>query len=212
MATVEKLIFNENSVQLILDTSEILNISYDAYMKYSPASGDELDSDRYFVLFNESEKFRCISLSFRYLSIRSRSVFEIKTYLKKKKFSQEIIDEVIDYLNSRNYIDDEAFAELYVTSKQKSGKFGRDLIIKGLYEKGVKKPVIESVIARMGADRAEINSLIELAKKKYEQVKEKKDPLIKVSQYLRSRGFVYEDIKRALKSIDGAGEDGLIQE
>jgi len=207
MASIEKLIFNENSVQIYLDTTEVLTVSYNAYMKYNPSSGTELSRDRYFELFDESEKYRCRELSFRYLSIRNRSTLEMQTYLKKKKFESRIIDEILSFLKEKEYLNDRAFADMYISSKMKNGKYGKDLIVRGLYQKGVKKDVIDEAIKSAGAERADIESLFVLARKKYDQVKEKKDPLIKVSNYLRGRGFVYEDIKAAIKAIGAADFD-----
>ncbi len=206
MPAIKQQIFHENSVQLILDEGKPLRLSYDSYTEISPTIEEELSEDTFAKIFRASEKFRCREYSFRYLSIRNRSSFEMKVYLRKKKFDRELINEILADLKENGYIDDEGFAELYITDKMKTGRHGKNLIVKGLFEKGVSREIIDRKMKELGAERANMDELMVLAEKKFRDVRGKREPLVKVGNYLRGRGFGYDEIRVVLKEL-GERED-----
>ncbi len=206
MPSIKQQIFHENSVQLTFDTGKPLRLSYDSYIEISPPVEEELSEDVFSKLFHAAEKFRCREYSFRYLSIRSRSSFEMKVYLGKKKFSRELIEEVIGDLKENGYINDEDFAEFYITAKMRTGRHGKNLIVKGLFEKGVSRDIIDRKIKELGAQNANMEELMVLAEKKFRDVKDKKDPLVKVGNYLRGRGFSYDEIGVVLQKLKSQNE------
>ena len=50
-------------------------------------------------------------LALRYLTVRMRSEYEMRQYLRRKQVSDEEANEIIDYLYSYHYLDDRQFAE-----------------------------------------------------------------------------------------------------
>lgn len=201
MPGIVKLIFKENSVQLELDNSEKLKISYEAYSMYKISSGTELTAECYIELYDESKKFECREKAFSMLAIRARSVDELRQYLKKKNFSEKHIEETLDYMKEKGYLNDFDFSVSFVKERMKNGKSGKDLIARDLYRKGVQRKTVLRAMKESGADITDEEALYELAMKKFMSVKDKENSLMKVSNFLRGRGFDYEAIGRVLKKI-----------
>lgn len=201
MPDIVKLIFKDNYVQLELDNSEKLKISYDAYSMYKISSGTTLSGDHYVEIYEESKKFECMEKAFSQLAIRGRSVDELRQYLKRKDFSEKHIEDTLGYMKEKGYLNDYDFSMSFVKGRMKSGKTGKDIIIRELYRKGVGRKIIDKVIRESGADVTDEDALYELAMKKYRSVKDKENSSMKVSNFLRGRGFDYESINRVLRRI-----------
>lgn len=201
MTNIVKLIFKDNSVQIELDNNEKLNISYETYSMYKISSSMPLTTECYNELFDESKKFECMEKALKSLALRGRSVGELRQYLKKKNFSDKHIEVTLKYLKEKGYLNDYDFSISFVKERMKSGKYGKAIIVRDLYKKGVGKNIIDRVIRESGADITDEESLFELAMKKYNSVKDKENSFLNVSNYLRGRGFDYESINRILRRI-----------
>ncbi len=207
MPEIVKLIFKDNYVQIDLDNSEKLKISFDAYTMYKLSSGTNLTTECYMELYEESKKFECMEKAFNQLAVRGRSVDELRQYLKKKNFSEKHIEETLDYLKHKGYLNDFDFSMSFVKGKMKSGKSGKDIIVRDLYRKGIGRKIIDKVIRESGADVPDEDALYALAMKKYISVKDKENSFMKVSNFLRGRGFDYESINRILRRIKNDYEE-----
>ncbi|HPJ34498.1 MAG TPA: RecX family transcriptional regulator [Spirochaetota bacterium] len=204
MPVITKLLFSENHVVVELDGGESLRVSYDVYTGYRLCSGMDLSGDLYMEVYDESRRFECCSRALSYLGLRARSVEEMKRYLRKKNFDERHISEAVEYLKGKGYLNDYGFAILYTKDRMRSGRRGKDLIVRDLYRKGIGRKEIDKAIKECGADKADEEAVYALAKKKYESVKNKENPALKVSNYLRQRGFDYDIIKKVLRRL---GED-----
>ncbi|HPS56668.1 MAG TPA: regulatory protein RecX [Spirochaetota bacterium] len=206
MPEIVKLLFKDSLVSAELDNGEVLNLSYDAYSQYKLSSGMVIQGDLYSELYEESRKTECRDKAFKYLAVRSRSVDEMEKYLRKKKFSESQVAETSGYLNDKGYLDDYEFSRGFVKSKMKSGKYGADIIIRDLYRKGIHRKTIEKIMKECGAAEPDMEKLYELALKKYNSLKEKDNRSARVGNYLRSKGFDYDSIKKVLRRL---GEEDL---
>jgi regulatory protein len=201
MLNIEKLIFKESFVQLVLSNSEKLKISYDVYNMYKISSGMSLSTEQYIELYDESKKFECMDRALNKLSNRGYSVDELRRNLKKKNFSEKHIEETLEYMKEKGYLNDYSYSMNFVKEKIKSGKYGKNLIVRDLYRKGIDRNTVKKIIKESGADTVNDDELYRLAMKKYMSVKDKDNSLVKVSNYLLSRGFDYESISRVLRRM-----------
>lgn len=137
----------------------------------------------------ELEKAKKIAL--RFLNYRPRTVKEIEIHLKKKKFSQEIIEQVVEYLLNLSYLNDELFCELWIKDRIKLKPMGKKRIYYELEQKGIKGELIELSLEKYFSDDLEYSLAKELAEKKCERlniedISQKKK---KIKDFLYRRGF-----------------------
>ena len=144
-----------------------------------------------------------LKFAIKLLTLRRRSVFEIKTRLQKKGYESDIIEQVIKELNSFKYLDDEAFAESYINDRMNFRPCGRFIIKKELKERGVEENIIERKIEELISVEQEIESAGKLAMQKSKSISgkiEKNKVIQKVKAYLQSKGFSFDVINQAVKN------------
>lgn len=141
----------------------------------------------------ENDKIDIFDKALNYLSYRMRTEYEMRQYLKKKKYEEQFIDECILRLKEDNYINDSEFAEEYVEYGSRSLK-SRKQIIYELIKKGVDKNIIEQKLLNYDEEKI-ISQLID---KKY---KNKSVDSNKFILYMQRKGFNYGVVK---KLIDGS--------
>jgi regulatory protein len=129
-----------------------------------------------------------------WLSLRSRSEWEIDEYLHKKTSDDQVIERIKEKVRGLKQIDDLAFARSWVSSRRSLKSVSRRRLRQELAQKRVSKDVIETVL---GEDEVgDLETIRQIITKKSRQSRyQDKD---KMMAYLARQGFSYEDIKAAL--------------
>ncbi len=142
----------------------------------------------------EEELNKALSVAWRIIGIRPRSVFEIRRKLNQKRFNEEIIKEVIDKLESLELLDDKKFARQWTEERLRNRACGKLLIKKKLMDKGIDEEIVNNISEELLPQKKEV----ELARKIIEN--RDKEPRQKKVFFLRSKGFGWEIISEVLDS------------
>lgn len=97
------------------------------------------------------------------LELRDRSVFELESKMKFKKFEETDIAETVKFLLDKKFLDDEKFAKHLSDSKMLSGE-GKNKIKFRLIRAGVDKEIIERILENNNSDR-EYEKALEIGQK-----------------------------------------------
>jgi regulatory protein len=106
-----------------------------------------------------------------------------------------------------NYLDDQAFAERWVASRQQGRPRSERMLRQELARKGVDKETIEQTIEEAGVD--ELGDALELARKRYESMKAL-DPEARyrrISGFLGRRGYNFDVIRRVMEALESPADD-----
>ena len=124
------------------------------------------------------------------LKFRPRSKQEIYQRLKKRKFSDRIIREVVDFLEKEGFIDDLAFARIWAESRAKK-PYGPLKIKQELILKGVDKNIIEAQLDEVKKKHPEEDCIREIIQNKLKRAKGCDSFSFKrrIYGYLLRRGF-----------------------
>ena len=128
------------------------------------------------------------------LARREHSRSELKVKLSKNgAVSEEIIDQVLDYVIELGYQSDERFTEVYIRYRAGSG-YGPLRISRELYAKGIDKEMFSDVLEKEDVDFYELAS--ELFSRKYSQawVADYKQAQ-KTYRVMANRGFSSDQIQ-----------------
>ncbi len=120
----------------------------------------------------------------RYLVVAKKTEFEVRNKLKKAGAEEDIIEEVILYLKSIHYIDDEEYVDAYIRQCMRLIKYSIFEIKQKLLQKGIKKDIIEKklvFLSNTDYEKKLIQKLLDGKLKNMEEIKKK--------QYLYRRGF-----------------------
>jgi regulatory protein len=135
----------------------------------------------------------CLNASYHYLSYRPRSEGEIRQWLHRRGFANEVADQTIIKLREQNLSDDFAFARFWKENRLSFRPKSKRLIKKELRDKKVAAEIIEQVTEDIDdeaiAYKLGSNRISTLAHLDYP------DFYRRLSSYLAYRGFGYQVIK-----------------
>lgn len=135
-----------------------------------------------------------LNAAYRYLSYRPRSEAEIRHWLRRRGFADEVVEKALTKLREQNLIDDLAFARFWKDNRVSFRPKSKKLIERELREKKVAADIVEQVTSDIDdeatAYRLASDRMPALAHLDYPGF------CRRLSSYLAYRGFSYEVIKR----------------
>ncbi|MDX9887768.1 MAG: regulatory protein RecX [Anaerovoracaceae bacterium] len=140
-------------------------------------------------------------LAIKYLSLRARSVWQMKKYLIEKGQNEEEVASIIQELVELGYLNDEAYARDYILYGRSKNR-GQIRIAKELDNKGITREIIDSALGLVQAQEiledgktySERVRAEELALSWVEGVKIDEKVLRKVAGKLASLGYEVDTI------------------
>ncbi|MBN2041732.1 MAG: RecX family transcriptional regulator [Spirochaetes bacterium] len=201
MAQITEIRYTDSYIRIDLDTGETFKMSPEVYSMYSVSREQVLDTALYQQLKEESDRWQCRQKALNYLAMRSHSAQEMKTYLYKKGFSKDIIDEILAGLKDAGYIDDYDFAVRFINSKIKSRVVGENLLKRDLYKKGVSREIINKAIKATEAGNTDINDIYDLALKKLCSLENRKNKTAKLVYFLQQKGFSESRVRQIIDRL-----------
>lgn len=132
-----------------------------------------------------------LSRAYFFLKFRPRTVWEMQTYLKKKGFTQKIVEQAIQELKDEKYLDDQEFIDLFVQNKIATNPKGKIVLTSQLLKLGIPKNLIDEYFEKTEIDEEKL--AYDLLQKKLYRFKKYTGPIRtqKIISYLMQRGFSY---------------------
>ncbi len=201
---ITKIVRKGGNVEIHLEDGSKFLVTDEFVLSKGLRKDDQIDDNFLNQLENENNYLLINNSALRLLSRRSHSKFELKVKLLKKKFEKERIQKVLSDLEDKGYLDDQKFAEELVSERLNRKKDGINKIRNSLYQKGVKKEIIESVLESEIDENEMIDSAMKLAEKKINLLSNVEDTLKrkqKLISYLSNKGFNFDQIKVVLNRL-----------
>ena len=154
-------------------------------------SGLEIGDEQLANFRNESEFGKNYIRAIDLISWRLRSEKEIRDYAKRKNWTPDNTNRVIERLKEKGYLNDTVFAESFVRARQNAGKYSRRRIEQDLRKKGIANNIIQLVLHDEVSDHAALQKLVAKRYNRY-------DDINKLKAYLMRVGFNYDDINKAI--------------
>lgn len=121
----------------------------------------------------------------RYLAAKARSEAEMRRYLSKREWPDDMIDDTVDWLYHYEYLDDEAYAGAFIRDKLRFHPCGRLKIRYDLLGRGVDEHFIDRAMARNYPETLEMRLARHFYKKTVERGRSREQAL----RYLHQKGF-----------------------
>ena len=93
-----------------------------------------------------------MAAALRLLGQRARSVAELRTRLLRQDYSPAIVERVITRLKELGYLDDAAFAQRWVETRQRTSPRGAALLQRELLQHGIAGHVADQAVASAAGD------------------------------------------------------------
>lgn len=190
---------DDRRANLYLDDKFYAGVSIELIMKNGLKKGMEISKEFLDEIILEDEKGKALDKAVKYISSTLKTTRQIREYLKKKEYSPQTIDYVIDKLIEYKYLDDEAYAKAFIATY--SSKYGKMKLISALKSKGVSENIIDDVFS--DEDIKMDDSLVKTAEKYLRNKERNNDTYMKLSRFLYSRGYEFDEIKSYINNLKG---------
>lgn len=132
----------KSKYRLYLDNGEVIDTYDEVILKNDLLLKKELDNYLYQKVLTESNIYEYYNACIKYISVRIRSVKEIRDYLKRKNVVEEDIDYIVEKLNNNKFLDDNHFCECFIKDKLKFTTMGEYKIIYELKKHNISEEII----------------------------------------------------------------------
>jgi regulatory protein len=180
---------------LFVDDKYSFSLSENALLTSKLASGQELTKQQVDDYKQLSADDKLFNRALRYVAMRPRTVWEMRTYLERKGSPAPQIEQITNKLIELDLLDDQKYALAFVRDRALLRPTSVRKMIAELRKRHVPEEVIQLTIQDESTDeQAALRAVIAKAKR---QTKYRDDEQ-KLMQYLVRQGFNYGDIKAAL--------------
>jgi regulatory protein len=196
--TVTLVSYRGDAVHFVFDSGQSLTLP--VKLEYSSlfSKGISIDDDTFEKLKQVSDTFLCTQKALYYLARGSKSEMQLRQYLKKKKFLDDSVSRTIAEMREKGYINDEDFTRRFALDFMKRKKAGIRLLKSELMKKGIPRHISDPVLKESGFEKDNEESVWLAAIKKIPALKKKENARAKLWNFLRSRGFSDESIRKAV--------------
>ena len=200
----------KKDVTIIFEDEKILILAVEVFIKSGLKKGDDISDDRFLFLIEQNKLFHIKQRAFKILGRRHHSSSELRSKLWQKDYDKKLIDSVINDLSENGYLNDEDFISEFVADKSRLKNWSLKKIKSELIKKGIAQKQIESILNQQ-TNSVEYENVKIVAKKKFEQLSkrklEPKELRNKLSNFLFTKGFDYEMIKKVSANLINAKQD-----
>ncbi len=160
--------------------------------------GKELGEQELDALKDQAVLDKAYDRTLNLISHRPRSEGELRDYLKRKDYDEDVTTQTVNRLRERGYVNDQDFARRWVETRRLLKFTSKRRLSQELRQKHIASDVIDQVLASDETDERAV--LRELIERKRKQIKYHDN--LKLMQYLSRQGFNYDDIKSAMNAAD----------
>ncbi len=193
---------SKDKYKLLLDNNESITLYEDVIINNNLLITKEVDNNLLDDLMKQNSDIHAYNIAINYISIRMRSIKELREYLIKKNMSSTLIENVIKRLIKEGYLNDFKFAKAFVNDRLIISTFGPFKIKRELLNYGVDESIVNEVIEEID------DSIIEekLSKLVEKQMRIKKGSAnsikIKLVNYFSNLGYDKSMILKKLSNYD----------
>lgn len=192
----------KSKYKIIFDNTDI-TLYEDVILKYDLLIKSEVDIDLIDKIIKENEHYDAFYSALNYIEIKMRNKKEIISYLKKKEFNDEIINETINKLEKLNLLNSKSYIQAFVNDKINLSSDGPYKIKKSLLEFDFNEEDIDNYLNTI-AENIWLEKLKKIANKKKSIMKSKSYYMFvsKMKNDLYNLGYDKYMIENVLSNIE----------
>lgn len=199
---------NKMRFNIFINEEYAFSVHEDILISHKLYKGMEIDNNYYSEIIYAEEKNKCWQKSLRYLSYKSRTESEVKQYLLKNAYEDELSEEVITKLKEKQFLNDDLYAKNFIEQRIKSNPKGKKMLAYELKCKGISSDIITKSLHKVNVDK-EFDLACLLVAKRIERYRNAEwfKAKQKLAGYLQRRGFSLDAINLTLEHFKNYFED-----
>ena len=200
---------NKSRYNIFIDHQYAFSVDEDVLVQYNLHKGMEIDDREVIDVLGADSLNQSYLLAINYLSYRMRSIKEVNDYLIKKEVDPAHVERIIVRLLNEGLLNDEQFANAFITDRINLTSKGPGLIKRELIEKGIKVDIIDAGLKVFSFD-SQLEKAVKWAERSLKR--RSRDSYRKRVERLRTalirQGFANDVITEVLTVVQVHVEDG----
>ena len=135
-----------NKYEVILENNEKITLYEDIILKEELLLKKEINNLSRLTKINE--EYEIYNVALKYLSHHVMSIFGMKEYLLRKKYSEEDINKTIDKLINKGYLNDNYYTKCYISDHINLSNDGPYKIIKHLEDNNISSSIYAEYLSK----------------------------------------------------------------
>ena len=187
---------NKTRANVFIDGEFAFALEMFTVMKLGLKIGQEVSEEKLSEAMLDSEKSVAFERAIDYLGRGMKTVKQLKDYLVKKSYPPEVVEHVVNRLTDYRYLDDAAYAKMYV--EHNSATKGERRLKQELVQKGISVSLAEeySVVD----EEKSLENARHLAEKYMKNKPRDLKTLQKLQRYLVGRGYDFDVVNSVTRS------------
>jgi regulatory protein len=195
---------NKKRVNVFVDEAYAFSMTLDEAARLH--KGQVLSDAEIDALVNDAAITAATESAARFLAVRPRSAQEVKQNLAKKETPPPVIEAALERLTAFGYIDDRAFADLWVRDRMTYKPTSPRALRFELQQKGIARDVIDAVLEDLDAGEAAYQAA-QTQLRRFRGM-QRRDFQSKISSLLQRRGFSYDVVRSTVRRLMQELDDG----
>lgn len=175
----------------------LIGVSEETLIELKLAKGMTINPEL-FRRIQRREGYQAVkSYLFKLLARRDHARKELQRKARQKDFPDEVIENVLNELNDKGYLNEKSFAEKFTADKFKLNNWGPIKIRAQLFQKGVSKTTIDQTVDTFFEDQELGETYLNLVLKRKRRFLKEEDNYKrkkKIFDYLNRKGFYPDSI------------------
>lgn len=194
---------NKARANLYLDGEFAFGVEMLTVMKLGLKIGQEVSQEKLAEAVFDSEKSVAFGKAVDYLARGMKTSKQMREYLFKKGYDEQVTEYVVTKLNEYKYLDDKTYAKVYVEQNGKTK--GNRRLQQELQQKGIGREQAEAA-ASLDDETSRANAAALAAKYVKNKTVDVKT-LQRLQRYLLSRGYNYETVNSVVRQYKDFSDD-----
>ena len=184
-----------------LENDEIMTLYEDTILKYNLLLTKDIPDDKRLEINLYNQECEVYQVALDSIKARYKSIKELKLFLLRKEYPEDLIDKVVKKLQEQGYLNDSLFCKSYINNQILTTNRGPYKIRNLLLEKGIDEDIINEEITVFTEDieREKINKLIV----KYQKTNHNKGGVVlkqKIYNEIKNLGYSIEILNDVINS------------
>jgi len=187
---------------IYLDGEYSFPVGETTLVDYRLMNGVELDDAQKKEIKSRENMNKAYGDAVNYLSYELRTTKEMRDYLYKKEYSSPVVYSVMERLKKLNYMDDEAYADSFISTQLNTTANGPKIIQQKMVQKGVPATIIEDKLAEIDPDKLLENATVFAGKQvRKQRHKSFQQMITKLKQSLYQKGYSGDIVSQAIDDL-----------
>ena len=195
---------NKERYSIFVDDKFLIGVADTTLLDNGLKKGDQISVSQYRKLERQEGRHAVKSYFLKLLSRRDHARRELHNKARKKEYSLDVINDVLDELEQKDFINQKGFAEKFARDKSNLNQWGPYKIKAHLLKKGINKEVGSKAVQQAYASVNMKERFIKLVEKKRRRFLREENAFKrkkKVFDYLQRKGYRTGDIYNHLDEL-----------